>query len=179
MKERAQASLFEARPSSHDEVVAFILTHLDLVKNSLASDVLSVKDAKTEVRLHHYGFTGFIDILATAEVLICDEHHKTGEVPIIIEVKSERENWSAGDVIRQLKSYKTFFGDTTVDCDRCNFENAAGKWRKISATLVLVSSCERRKADTILFSNEGIVDIRVTNASIEQGFDKVGRGDAV
>lgn len=98
----------DARPDGHDELVAICLGKIDEIIKQCGGAPLKTKPSVT-VEKPCGG--GFIDLCLTWEGVpnrpepIVQWGIKVYP-SIIVEVKSQREAWNAGDVIRQLKRYK-------------------------------------------------------------------------
>jgi len=97
----------EAEPRSprHDELVAFLLAKIKEQPQQALRVFFSTEDMpdpdsckRFSVRTEHPCGYGFADICIEAVYRYVD-------IRVLIEVKTEHEAWSAGDVIRQLKAY--------------------------------------------------------------------------
>jgi hypothetical protein len=102
----------ERRDVSHDELCMAVVDHasdlLLLCLDSVMEDEPALrlrlreqfaKEAVVEVERYVAG-RGFVDV--AIDIPECDGWQTT-----LVECKTNRENWSAGDVIRQLKYYRS------------------------------------------------------------------------
>lgn len=164
--------LFESRPSSHDELVAYVLSHPEIIWNLIKDDMRSfaVKSLETESVI--LGFRrgvieGFIDILATVVERCCSCKVLGIRKKVVIEVKSNKENWTAGDVIRQLKKYShlldtppngTGCGDP-ARCESC--KSCKSEAHSYGNMLVLVCAREINEHEEMLFKCASIYTLRI------------------
>lgn len=93
----------DPRPAGHDELVAICLKNVDEVVRQCGGAPRGNVGPLRPILEHPCG-GGFIDLL-----LVWTDNPKDAlfySPKIIVEVKSEREAWNAGDVLRQLKRYQ-------------------------------------------------------------------------
>lgn len=96
----------EARTTKHDELVAHLLSRKDELID-LAKKGRDVRSLRAHVEIEQPCGNGWIDLCVTVrEICSC---RGAIDRALIIEVKTESEHWSAGDVIRQLKRYQKSF----------------------------------------------------------------------
>jgi hypothetical protein len=150
----------EARPGRHDDLVAELLKNSNAVVQAAG---WASAPGKPLIVVERPCGKGHIDICMSWKCRLCAEHDKAiGFRGIIVEVKSELEQWSAGDVIRQLKGYKKNFdqrstgwfyddegtriGDTS-ECFRCKLRES---------TLALFSGRALTESERLLLRHERV-----------------------
>lgn len=116
-------SIEDPRPSRHDDLVAELLRDIPGVVARSGSIFHTDGDCRLETEVEKPCGKGFIDLCVLGYVWrkghapadLRDPWNSGGSTTnllrrgLIVEVKSELERWSAGDVIRQLKGYRTAF----------------------------------------------------------------------
>jgi hypothetical protein len=157
----------DSRPSRHDELVAELLANLDEVRAQCGWSQRSDRWAKLtfvgtnspSVEVEQKCGRGHLDLCISWNLLLCEagcqsRRSSRSRCGILVEVKSELETWSAGDVIRQLKGYRENFGAGYGCFDlRC-------KWMRSS--MAIFSGRELSGAETTLFKHEHVLIIRPT-----------------
>jgi len=92
------------RPAGHDELVALCLDNAESISKQCGWPKEPFS-GPGKVIIEHPAKGGFIDLLFQWEVRRGRMYG--ADCGLILEVKSEREIWTAGDVLRQLKRYRS------------------------------------------------------------------------
>lgn len=147
-------TIADARPSRHDDLVAELLGNVPHVINQCGWD----REERPLVVVERPCGKGFIDLCITWKLGICGHQPAVGwdavARGIIVEVKSELEQWSAGDVIRQLKGYQKSL-DTftrTSFCEACHAEPL----RPRPSSKAMFSGRELSASERLLFQHERV-----------------------
>jgi hypothetical protein len=135
------------RHPAHDELVARVVSQKETL-HQYATVLLGV-DHVDEIVVEHEVCDIFMrrqEIVSGKPLGWVDVTARSGVRILLIEVKSEREQWTAGDVIRQLKGYAKVLETRQYD----RFES------------VLSFYCDRAltEAESTLFIHEGVHVLR-------------------
>ena len=164
--------IFDARPSRHDDLVAELIANLDQVKAQCgwAQDGprkgIPGLHVPPSVVVEQKCGRGYLDLCISWKVAICNKDcelyvrrypYALRRRGIIVEVKSELETWSAGDVIRQLKGYQENFDGEQRTCLN-NFCNLLTPEKR--STMALFSGRSLSAAEVMLLKHEHVSIIK-------------------
>ncbi len=146
-------TITDGRPSRHDDLVAELLGNVPQVVNQCDWD----RENESLVVVERPCGKGFIDLCITWKLGRCGHSPATGWLTItrgiIVEVKSELEQWSAGDVIRQLKGYQKSLDECmSIDCNACRIEPLKPR----RSSMAMFSGRELSVSERLLFQHEHV-----------------------